>query len=333
MNKISHKINQLASHHIPFWFMIDFKAQNAWVLDLEELKGENIFFDYRGNQNFTDNTPVPSSMPVLFEKFPLPFDHYQGAFEQVQQHLRRGDSYLLNLSALTLIDTNLSLWHIFSRSYAKYRLFFKNQFVCFSPEIFIQIKNGYLYTNPMKGTIDAQHPDAAAHLLADLKEKAEHNTIVDLLRNDLSQVAKRVRVQRFRYLDRITTFDKDLWQVSSEIRGELPRNYLEHLGDILFKLLPAGSISGAPKPKTLEIIEEIENYERGYYTGITGYFDGQNLDCGVMIRFIEQINGKLYFKSGGGITFMSQVQKEYQELIEKIYLPFANHTIPSEVMT
>ncbi len=323
MNKISHKINQLASNHIPFWFMIDFKAQNAWVLDTEELKGEAIFFDYQGNQNFSASTEAPPQETIFFDKYPMPYTAYQAAFEQVQYHLHRGDSYLLNLSALTPIHTNLSLWQIFLKSQAKYRLFFKDQFTCFSPEIFIQIKNGYIYTNPMKGTIDAQYPDAAAHLLADIKEKAEHNTIVDLLRNDLSQVAKRVRVQRFRYLDRITTFDKDLWQVSSEIRGELPRNYLENLGDLLFKLLPAGSITGAPKPKTLEIIEKVENYARGYYTGITGFFDGQNLDCGVMIRFIEQINGKLYFKSGGGITYMSEPQKEYQEMIEKVYLPFA----------
>jgi para-aminobenzoate synthetase component 1 len=88
--------------------------------------------------------------------------------------------------------------------------------------------------------------------------------------------------------------------------------------------LPAGSISGAPKPKTLEIIKKIEDYERGFYTGICGYFDGNALDTGVMIRFIEQEGDQLFFKSGGGITSFSDAKTEYQEMIDKIYLPFDN---------
>lgn len=75
------------------------------------------------------------------------------------------------------------------------------------------------------------------------------------------------------------------------------------------------------RKKTLEIIEEAESYERGYYTGIFGIFDGKDLDSAVMIRFIENINGNLYFKSGGGITFMSNPEQEYQELIDKVYVP------------
>lgn len=325
--KIRHKINHLGRHKIPFWFMIDFLGQDAYVLDTNELKGENIFFDYQGNTNYeddfiTNNPHINTEQEVLFQKFPVSFEAYQEAFEQVQYHIKRGDTYLINLSAPTLIKSNLSLWNIFLRSKAKYRLFFKNKFTCFSPEIFIQIKQGQIFTYPMKGTIEAQLPESQAQLLADPKEKAEHHTIVDLLRNDLSRVSKKVCVQRFRYLDRLITSEKDLWQVSSEIKGELAPDYLNYLGDILAQLLPAGSISGAPKPKTLEIISHAENYERGYYTGITGYFDGQDLDSGVMIRFIEQQGNELYFKSGGGLTFMSEASKEYQELIDKVYLPF-----------
>ena len=91
---------------------------------------------------------------------------------------------------------------------------------------------------------------------------------------------------------------------------------------ILQKLLPAGSISGAPKASTLRIIEEIEGYERGFYTGIMGQFNGQELNTGVMIRFIEQQNDQLIFKSGGGITIFSEEEMEYKELIQKVYLPF-----------
>jgi len=98
----------------------------------------------------------------------------------------------------------------------------------------------------------------------------------------------------------------------------------------LMKLLPAGSISGAPKPSTLQIINDAEGYERGYYTGIMGYFDGQNFESAVMIRYIENENGKFVFKSGGGITTKSDVQSEYQEIIDKVYLPFAH--VPATVL-
>nr|MCU0397530.1 chorismate-binding protein [Cyclobacteriaceae bacterium] len=94
-----------------------------------------------------------------------------------------------------------------------------------------------------------------------------------------------------------------------------------HLGDIMVSLLPAGSICGAPKPKTIEIIQQAEEEERGYYTGVIGYFDGTNLDSGVMIRFIENVDGQYYYRSGGGITTQSKMEAEYQETIHKIYVP------------
>ena len=109
--------------------------------------------------------------------------------------------------------------------------------------------------------------------------------------------------------------------MSSKISGQLPESYTSTLGDILLKLLPAGSITGAPKPKTVEIIKRVENYNRNFYTGIFGYYDGKNLDSAVVIRFIEKENNQLYFKSGGGITSMSDARKEYEELIQKIYVP------------
>ena len=110
-------------------------------------------------------------------------------------------------------------------------------------------------------------------------------------------------------------------QVSSEITGNLPSDYRNRLGEILVKLLPAGSISGAPKPKTLEIIQKAEGEKRGYYTGIFGYFDGHQLDSGVMIRFIEKAAEKYFYRSGGGITTQSISSLEYQEAIDKVYVP------------
>ena len=173
----------------------------------------------------------------------------------------------------------------------------------------------------MKGTIDAGIKDAAQKILADNKEKAEHATIVDLIRNDLARVAQHVKVERFRYIDTIVTHRKSLLQVSSEICGDLPINYQEGIGDIIFDLLPAGSITGAPKNQTLDIIRQAETHKRGFYTGVCGYFDGQNLDSGVMIRFIEQRGQQLFYKSGGGITHFSNPVDEYREYIDKIYVP------------
>ena len=91
---------------------------------------------------------------------------------------------------------------------------------------------------------------------------------------------------------------------------------------MLLAMLPAGSVSGAPKRKTLEIIREAEGYHRGFYTGVMGLFDGKNIDSGVMIRFVEQTPQGLVYKSGGGITSQSNCEEEYNELIDKIYVPF-----------
>jgi para-aminobenzoate synthetase component 1 len=150
---------------------------------------------------------------------------------------------------------------------------------------------------------------------------AEHVTIVDLIRNDLSQVASGVHVSRFRYIDEINTQQKQLLQVSSVVEGVLSDDYRNKLGDILLALLPAGSVSGAPKPKTLEVIAAAEGEPRGYYTGVFGYFDGRNLDSAVIIRYIENRSGEYFYRSGGGITTQSEVEKEFQEALDKIYVP------------
>ena len=163
-----------------------------------------------------------------------------------------------------------------------------NLFVCFSPETFVRIKNGRIYSYPMKGTLDASLPDAEKQLMEDQKEAAEHATIVDLIRNDLSRVAENVRVDKYRYIDVLHTNKGDILQTSSEISGRLPEDYRQHLGEILDAQLPAGSITGAPKDKTMQIIHEAEGYDRGFYTGIMGIYDQGELNSAVMIRFVEE---------------------------------------------
>ncbi len=313
------KINELGTKRIPFFFMIDFEMKKPIIYPLDELP-DHIWYDLNGVSNRKANEA--DSVFFRFEPNPVSKQEYTKAFAIVQGHLQYGNTFLLNLAFPSQVDTELSLEDVYHRSEAKYKLYLKDELVVFSPEIFVQIKDDYIYSYPMKGTIDAEAMGADLHILNDKKEIAEHSTIVDLIRNDLSMVAKEVRVTKFRYIDTIKTNVNKLHQVSSEIRGKLSSNFHDRLGSILFTLLPAGSISGAPKPKTLEIIREAELYDRGYYTGVFGIYNGETLDSGVMIRYIEQIaDGSLQYRSGGGITAMSNLETEYQELIDKIYVP------------
>ena len=313
------RISDLAKRDIPFLFIIDFDQQKPIVRPLEEAADAGIWFDIKGMKNY--ESPGKGARPIHLGKHPIPYEAYLNAFNTVQRGLKAGNSFLTNLTFATPIDLNLSLQEVFLQSEAKYKLWLDGQFVVFSPESFVQIRENKISSYPMKGTIDAKLPNAAQQILHNPKEKAEHYTIVDLIRNDLSRVASQVRVESFRFLDYIHTSGKDLLQVSSKISGVLPKDYRNHLGEILHQLLPAGSITGAPKVKTVEIIRQAETYERGYYSGIFGYYANGQVESAVMIRFIEQTESGYLFKSGGGITVYSNPESEYQELIDKIYVP------------
>lgn len=314
-------MNQYGSKGTPFLFVIDFECEKLIVLPLDKAAAAGVFYNFHGIGNFSAELPV-NLPPLEFRKYPIDFPTYLKSFELVKEALNFGNSYLLNLTFATPVEINRSLSDIFLLSQAPYKLLFREDFTVFSPESFVRIdQSGIISSYPMKGTIDASLPGAARSLLSDPKELAEHNTIVDLIRNDLSMVATAVRVKRFRYLEEIQTNQKQLLQASSEITGRLGADWPGRLGNIIRKLLPAGSISGAPKKKTLEIIREAETGSRGFYTGIFGIFDGQNLDSAVIIRYIEQQKERYYFRSGGGITVNSSAISEYQELIDKVYVP------------
>ncbi len=321
------KMNQWGSNAIPFLFVIDFEINKVQMMILSDAQKNNYYFDIQGVTNYDYSEKIDLPKLITWNKYPLSLVDYAESFKTIQDGLHRGDSFLANLTCSTPLETNLSLAQIFHHSRAKYKLWKKDKFVCFSPEIFVKINvDGIISSHPMKGTIDASIDDAKQLIMNDLKEKAEHHTIVDLIRNDLSKVAKNVRVTKFRYLDLLKTNEKDLYQVSSEIEGKLAQDWKANIGNILMELLPAGSISGAPKKSTIELIQNAETYQRGYYTGVFGIFDGKTLDSGVMIRFVEQNEqGKKYFKSGGGITVFSNLMTEYQELINKIYVPITRN--------
>ncbi|PWN61286.1 aminodeoxychorismate synthase component I [Chryseobacterium oncorhynchi] len=313
------EMDELSLKKVPYFFVIDFLSENVEVYPENEIEKSGLVIDF---QNFSTIKNVPElNKKIVWKSFPETLESFKTGFDKVQKNIRLGNSYLVNYTRKTEIETNLDLKEIFYHSDAKYKVFYKDFFVFFSPETFVKIIDNKILTYPMKGTIDASLENAAEILKNDKKEKAEHYTVVDLLRNDLSMVADDVHVEQFQQIDFIKTRQKDLYAMSSEISGVVKPEFDGKIGSIMRKLLPAGSILGAPKPKTLEIILDAEGYDRGYYTGVCGWFDGKNVDSCVMIRFIEKEGDKLYFKSGGGITHMSKLEDEYQEMKNKIYVP------------
>jgi para-aminobenzoate synthetase component 1 len=327
------QLNQWGQEKKPFVFLIDFeqKKPQAWPVDecpddfqfkftkasslKKELQNATIIDEPLAAVGHKNVNSVEHS---LITKYPIKTSDYQHKFNQVMDALHKGDSFLMNLTIPTPVQNTVNFQTYFDHAKSKYVVWLKNDFIAFSPETFIQIESGMISTFPMKGTIDASLPNAKELLLNDSKELAEHATIVDLLRNDLSRIASKVRVTNFRYYEEIPTQNGMIGQVSSAIQGELPPDYASRIGSILYDLLPAGSVSGAPKKKTAQLIASIEGTDRGYYTGIAGYFDGVNLDSCVLIRYLgaDQV-----YHSGGGITFQSDMASEYQEMINKVYVP------------
>jgi para-aminobenzoate synthetase component 1 len=377
--EIIDKINRLASQDEPFLFVINYQGDKAFIRQLSDINPEECLFDFEGRGNLSHawkETLKEETSETTWQIEPPLYEDYERSFNIVKNNIMAGNSYLTNLTCKVPVSCNLSLEEIFHRAKGKYKLLLRRKrtqaedkahlkeeaqnkahlkeenieenltpFVCFSPETFVKIKGGRIYSYPMKGTLDASLPNAEKLLMEDRKEAAEHATIVDLIRNDLSRVAENVRVDKYRYVDVLHTNKGDILQTSSEISGRLPEDYPHHLGEILDAQLPAGSITGAPKDKTMQIIHEAEGYDRGFYTGIMGIYDQGELNSAVMIRFIEEETSpvdfeadgeknfkanegkkpkesrELYFKAGGGITSKSDCRREYEEVIQKIYLP------------
>lgn len=303
-----------------FFFITNYDKSEFEVVPLKNLPNDIKFQ--------ISNNPKINQHNTKLKKTPISFKEYSLKFSLLQNEILNGNTYLANLTTPTKVETKLSLNEIYEIANAKFKLNYKNRFVCFSPERFCQIKENKIFTYPMKGTIDANIKNAEQIILEDKKELAEHTMIVDLLRNDLSIVSKKVKVDKFRYIDKIKAGQKELLQVSSKISGELENDWESKIGEIISALLPAGSITGTPKKKTVEILTKIEKYDRGYFTGVFGVYDGKNLDSSVIIRYIEpditsniqKLNHYIY-KSGGGITSDSCVQKEYEEMCDKVYIP------------
>lgn len=306
------ELNSYGKNKKPFFFIINFDMTKWDIVALENMPSD-ILYSINDKQKNIHNL-------FLETKFKN-FSSYKKQFDNVINNIKNGNTYLLNLTSQTKVLNNIDLKTIYNNSNAKYKLFYKDKFTSFSPETFVTISNNKINSFPMKGTIDANIKDAKKILLNDKKELAEHTMIVDLIRNDLSIVSSNIKVEDFRYTDKIQAGSKELLQVSSHISGCLKDNWHENIGDIIVPLLPAGSITGTPKKKTIELISNIEDFNREYFTGIWGVYDGESLDSSVLIRFLQKDVEQTVYKSGGGITIDSLCQNEYQEMKDKVYIP------------
>ncbi len=327
------QLNQLGKQGTPFICLLDFENTHPQVWPLDSIDSDTVMYStpLGTNCNSCCQSHVPvTDTPRIQTLKPLPRAVYRQGFSCIQAGQMRGESFLANLTYAIPIDLQGTLAQVYHHSHAAFKLHWKDHFTVFSPEAFVELHDDTITTRPMKGTLAAIEPQADQKLMQNEKEAAEHLTVVDLLRNDLGSIAKNVRVEKYRYLERIHSEDGDIWQTSSKISAQIPTNWRDKIGDMLFSILPAGSISGAPKKRTLELITEAEPEARGYYTGVFGHFTGEKFISAVMIRFIEARAGglpdnpllpHLRFRTGGGITVYSREQDEYDELYAKIKIP------------
>ena len=253
---------------------------------------------------------------------------YLNAFEQVQEYIRAGDCYQINLTqeftAKTegyLLNTAQDLWQLTEAPYAGYFRFGDFELLSCSPELFINFNaNQKIITKPIKGTMPRYEDplldeQSRLRLKNSQKDQAENVMIVDLLRNDLSLYAETGSVKTPKLFE-IESFNQ-VHHMVSEVTATLKAHI--HPMDVLLSALPGGSITGAPKIRAMQIIEELEGAPRGAYCGSMGYFnfDGTG-SWNILIRSIQQYQNELSIWAGGGITIASDGEAEYQECFDKV---------------
>jgi para-aminobenzoate synthetase component 1 len=258
-------------------------------------------------------------------------EDYLGAVERIKEYIRDGDVYQVNYShrfEQPFKGRPIDLFHWQSRfnpsDYAAFLDAGDFQIVSAAPELFITIRDGVIRTKPIKGTrprIDASDPRSAQHneqqfqdLLTNEKEQAELNMIIDLERNDVARLCKpgTRRVVQPRTIETYPTVFHAVATVAGELRDDLT------LPDVLRAMFPGGSITGAPKIRAMEIIDELEPTARGVYTGAIGYLSVDGTVClNIAIRTIIITGGRAYVQTGGGIVADSDPQAEWDETITK----------------
>ncbi len=315
-------MDHMAQQEEMYFFMLDYTKEKGLCLPVDEAKALGIHFQIGPYANYAVSEKFNS------EHYLLPYEapdqrSYQKSFEQIFENIQLGNSYLINLCTRAKLLNPIEEARLFHLAQAPYKLWIPNEIIVFSPETFVQIDQQQIQTFPMKGTRIKHSEMDIRKLQEDPKEKAEHYTIVDLMRNDLGIIGTNIQVDRFAYVDEIRTEQKTILQMSSAISAQIQATYQTSYGQLLDAITPAGSITGAPKERSCTLIAAAENTERKFYTGIMGVGKCGYLSSAVMIRCIQRdpLTDDYYYHTGGGITSQSQMHEEYQELLNKIYVP------------
>ncbi len=246
--------------------------------------------------------------------------------EAAKEYIKNGDIFQVVLSQRFELETDVDPLNAYRAirlinpsPYMYYLKFDDYQIAGASPEMLVRVEDGIVQTSPIAGTkprgkTPGEDERLKEELLADPKENAEHTMLVDLGRNDLGKVCKfgSVSVERYRYIQ----YFSHVMHMTSDIKGEIQPQC--SVFDALCSVLPAGTLSGAPKVRAMEIIDEFEKTRRGTYGGAIGYisFNG-NLDSCITIRTALFKNKKAYVQAGGGIVYDSVAEKEYEESVNK----------------
>lgn len=276
-------------------------------------------------QNGTPKKHVPgrlkSEFRPLFEK-----QAFCQMVEKAKHYIKEGDIFQVVLSNRLEADYEGSLLDCYrvlrTLNPSPYMFYFSSDSIEIagaSPETLVKLKDGELHTFPLAGTrprgkTPEEDLQLEQELLADEKECSEHNMLVDLGRNDLGKISEfgSVEVEKYMSIERYS----HVMHIGSTVRGEI-RKELSAV-DAVDAVLPAGTLSGAPKIRACEIINELENNKRGIYGGAIGYLDFTgNLDTCISIRLAFKKDGKVFVRSGAGIVADSVPEKEYQECINK----------------
>lgn len=251
---------------------------------------------------------------------------YCDMVERGKRHIREGDIFQIVLSNRLSAPFEGSLLNAYrilrTINPSPYMFYFSGtdvEVAGASPETLVKMEDGVLHTFPLAGTrprgrTDAEDAALEAELLADEKELAEHNMLVDLGRNDLGRISRfgTVKVEKLHAIERFS----HVMHIGSTVRGEI-REDRDAL-DAIEAVLPAGTLSGAPKLRACQLIGELENNKRGIYGGAIGYIDFTgNMDTCIAIRIAWKKNGTVYVRSGAGIVADSVPEKEYQECVNK----------------
>jgi para-aminobenzoate synthetase component 1 len=307
--------------------VVDHAARRTWLVG----SGRDAQTFERWNELVARLSADPPVAPLPFRVLGAPQSNlsrsaYAAAFRAVQQHIRRGDCYQVNLTQRFEAEAEGDAWHAYLRlrainpaPFAAYLDLPDGKIVCSSPERFLKLHDGRVVTKPIKGTrprsTDSVRDRALAEeLRTSPKDRAENVMIVDLLRNDLGKCCVPGSVRASKLFD-IESF-ASVHQLVSTVEGRLAPG--KHALDLVAACFPGGSITGAPKVAAMKIIEMLEPQRRSVYCGSIGYigFDG-NMDLNIAIRTLVQQGKRVYTWAGGGVVADSNVDAEYQESLDK----------------